>query len=533
MESINRCNNETIKNRRNKFNISIRRSKNSQIVSNKRQKILCRCETSNLDIKSNTLKVLINEFFVCYTKNDPEFSELAEKIRNIRVGVLESSKIDNQIVSIFLEQSMLSPILDLLSTKYLESQEQLIEASWILVNLSAVENQDLTQFFSDMGTVDVILSQITNNECCTNIDLVENTLLILTNLVTFNSNVRDHLISINIYKKIEEIINLLANNYHISVILDSFILDYLMAFSHNFTSVEPMLHFHNYSKVLDLTFECILLGRKEIISDACHTINYILKSASDNEINLILKKTDVLDELQKILVSEDNLAIKNLVLRIFTELSFTTIQDNVLILADKYNIQKISKKLLSIKNSPKGLVYNSILLLNNLIKSNNHYVQSEFQQLDLLKIAHSLFMFNINDNGLLDLIINLFISVFDLIGTNCIIGEIELISSLTCIILNIQMKDSMNIQVTISLLTILKQICSFCKIFNNILASNNKIIDENSFTIVSKNEEKVKDLNNQLRNHELGEMLVSLYYHKNEIVSNLVQKIYESFINSE
>lgn len=123
MESINRCNNETIKNRRNKFNISIRRSKNSQIVSNKRQKILCRCETSNLDIKSNTLKVLINEFFVCYTKNDPEFSELAEKIRNIRVGVLESSKIDNQIVSIFLEQSMLSPILDLLSTKYLESQE--------------------------------------------------------------------------------------------------------------------------------------------------------------------------------------------------------------------------------------------------------------------------------------------------------------------------------------------------------------------------------------------------------------------------
>lgn len=54
----------------------------------------------------------------------------------------------------------------------------------------------------------------------------------------------------------------------------------------------------------------------------------------------------------------------------------------------------------------------------------------------------------------------------------------------------------MNIQVTISLLTILKQICSFCKIFNNILASNNKIIDENSFTIVSKNEEKVKDLNN-------------------------------------
>lgn len=122
-------------------------------------------------------------------------------------------------------------------------------------------------------------------------------MLILTNLVTFNSNVRDHLISINIYKKIEEIINLLANNYHISVILDSFILDYLMAFSHNFTSVEPMLHFHNYSKVLDLTFECILLGRKEIISDACHTINYILKSASDNEINLILKKTDVLDEL--------------------------------------------------------------------------------------------------------------------------------------------------------------------------------------------------------------------------------------------
>ena len=122
-KSKDRSNDESLKNRRNEFNISIRKRKNNQILTSKRQKIINECYNNTLHIDSNELKRLINEFFTCYTADSPNSTELTQKLKNFTVEIDCTAKNLDHIVSIFLEQSMLSPIIDCLSTKNLDSQQ--------------------------------------------------------------------------------------------------------------------------------------------------------------------------------------------------------------------------------------------------------------------------------------------------------------------------------------------------------------------------------------------------------------------------
>ena len=96
--------------------------------------------------------------------------------------------------------------------------------------------------------------------------------------------------------------------------MESSILDFVMAFIHHFSIVEPALDYSFYSKFIEMVFEVIKIatvGKNDLINDACNAVNNILKSARPCDLNSLFSRIDALDVIHRILHNEDNLSIKH------------------------------------------------------------------------------------------------------------------------------------------------------------------------------------------------------------------------------
>lgn len=250
----------TIQDRRQQFNVEIRKKKNEKLFMTKRKKLMSNSDPlySNISNDPKQLEAILTELRssfselvvflddlpfghlinneIIYKPSEYQWAELTKKVSKVRfcISLDNSSAMDPTIIDLFLSnKQILNNLLELTRGKYASQYELQRELIWIFANLCAVDDQSMVEKLEASGIVVPIKDFLDSSDSY----VLEYTFLALGNLIHKNRNLRDYLIEIvQINKKIEFIISNSNDTFNNK---DTDLIESILYFIVKFTEIKP------------------------------------------------------------------------------------------------------------------------------------------------------------------------------------------------------------------------------------------------------------------------------------------------------
>jgi hypothetical protein len=286
----------TLRDRREHFNIELRKKRTDEILNARRQKFMA-LHPNPIKFNSSEAYQILNtrimDFMQSITCERPNFGAIEEKLELLRYMISEHEVMNPYYVRLIIDNGCLTPLINLLSPTHqgLPSIQQ--KAVWILANLFGVNDQSLCQIIKVSGAVPLLVDMLYSKDP----ELVELALMALAGAVCEDPQMRDYLVERKIEVTLLDMLNTQKNTQTEDQEQFLGILENMMYFIRFFVENKHPKDWNYYEPFLKWACDGILYDEASYTEDSLNILNQLVKLRPSEHLYLLFEIPHVIQRL--------------------------------------------------------------------------------------------------------------------------------------------------------------------------------------------------------------------------------------------